>query len=123
MLFSSSVCEKLRAKIIAILRKKCQMMLFYRVCFATIRASADTIKKPADRIRMSAGAIRKTTSLRGVCKAVFVLRIYALRGKYLEFKFAIVGDRLAIDRQYIQIKTTIVEDVERVFEEIFCSTH
>ena len=35
------------------------MMLFYRVCFATIRASADTIKKPADRIRVSAGAIRK----------------------------------------------------------------
>ena len=96
------------------------MMLFYRVCFATIRASADTIrasadtiKKPADRIRMSAGAIRKTTSLRGVCKA----------GKYLEFKFAIVGDRLAINRQYIQVKTTIVEDVECVFEEIFCSTH
>ena len=106
------------------------MMLFYRVCFATIRASADTIKKPADtikkpadRIRMSAGAIRKTTSLRGVCKAVFVLRTYALRGKYLEFEFAIVGDRLAIDRQYIQVKTTIVEDVECVFEEIFCSTH
>ena len=90
---------------------------------ATIRASADTIKKPADRIRMSAGAIRKTTSLRGECKAVFVLRTYALRGKYLEFKFAIVGDRLTIDRQYIQIKTTIVEDVECVFEEIFCSTH
>ena len=99
------------------------MMLFYRVCFATIKASADTIRKPADRIRMSAGAIRKTTSLRGVCKAVFVLRTYALRGKYLEFEFAIVGDRLAIDRQYIQVKTTIVEDVECVFEEIFCSTH
>ena len=98
-------------------------MLFYRVCFATIRASADTIKKPADRIRMSAGAIRKTTSSKYVYMAVLVLETYALRGKYLEFKFAIVGDRLAINRQYIQVKTTIVEDVECVFEEIFCSTH
>ena len=90
---------------------------------AILIAFANTIKKPADRIRMSAGAIRKTTSLRGVCKAVFVLRTYALRGKYLEFEFAIVGDRLAINRQYIQVKATIVEDVECVFEEIFCSTH
>lgn len=96
---------------------------FRMAAVATIRASADTIKKPADRIRMSAGAIRKTTSLRGVCKAVFVLRTYALRGKYLEFEFAVVGDRLTIDRQYIEIEATIVEDVECVFEEIFCSAH
>ena len=57
------------------------MLTFFKVCVATIRASADTIKKPADRIRMSAGTIRKMTSSKYVYMAVLVLETYALRVK------------------------------------------